>query len=149
MLSPQTLAKDIEITDDDLRAAYDQHKAEYIKPEKRSAEVISAPDEAKAAAARGRMAGRRRLGADAEGRAGRRRIGDRAGRRHRAEFPDRRTWRAAVFAAAPDAVCDPANGALGWHVVRVTKVTPGSERSFDAGEGRTARPGAGRARPPT
>ena len=36
-----------------------------------------------------------------------------------------------MFAAAPDTVTGPAKGALGWHVVRVTKVTPGSERSFD------------------
>src|SRR5579872_692309 len=48
VLSPQTLAKDITITDADLKAAYEQHKAEYVKPAKRSAEVISVPDEAKA-----------------------------------------------------------------------------------------------------
>ena len=36
VLSPQTLAKDIPITDDDLRAIYNQRKAEYVTPEKRS-----------------------------------------------------------------------------------------------------------------
>ena len=46
------------------------------------------------------------------------------------EFPDADLARA-VFAATPDAVSEPAKGALGWHVIRVTKVSPGSERSFD------------------
>ena len=33
VLSPQTLAKDIPVTDADLQAAYQQHKADYVKPE--------------------------------------------------------------------------------------------------------------------
>jgi peptidyl-prolyl cis-trans isomerase D len=37
-----------------------------------------------------------------------------------------------VFAATPDMVTAPAKGGLGWHIVRVTMVTPGSEQSFDA-----------------
>ena len=49
-LSPQSLASEITVTDDELHAAYDEHKADYRTPEKRSAEVISAPDEAKARA---------------------------------------------------------------------------------------------------
>ena len=44
--------------------------------------------------------------------------------------PRCRTWRRAVFAAAPDTVTGPDKGALGWHVVRVTKVTPGSEHEL-------------------
>lgn len=130
-LSPQTLAKDIAITDDDLRAAYDQHKAQYIKPEKRSAEVVSAPDETKAAA----LAAEWRGGADwpqmqkAAQEAGGSAVAlDDATER---EFPDTDLART-VFAATPNTVSDPAKGALGWFVIRVTRVSPGSERSFDA-----------------
>jgi peptidyl-prolyl cis-trans isomerase D len=47
------------------------------------------------------------------------------------EFPDTDLART-VFAAAPNTVTAPAKGALGWHIVRVTNVTPGSEQSFDA-----------------
>ena len=47
-LSPQSLSSEITVTDDELRSAYEEHKADYVTPEKRSAEVISAPDEAKA-----------------------------------------------------------------------------------------------------
>ena len=46
------------------------------------------------------------------------------------EFPDADLART-VFAATPDTVTGPAKGALGWRIVRVTKVTPGSEQSFD------------------
>ena len=47
-MSPQSLSSEITVTDAELHAAYDEHKPEYVTPEKRSAEVISAPDEAKA-----------------------------------------------------------------------------------------------------
>jgi peptidyl-prolyl cis-trans isomerase D len=50
VLSPQTLAADIPISDADLHAAYEQRKAEYVTPAKRTADVISSPDEAKARA---------------------------------------------------------------------------------------------------
>ena len=59
-LSPQSLGSQVTVTDDELRAAYEEHKATYQTPEKRSAEVISAPDEAKARA----LADKWRGGAD-------------------------------------------------------------------------------------
>jgi peptidyl-prolyl cis-trans isomerase D len=130
VLSPETLAKDIPITDADVQAAYDQHKSLFIKPEKRSAEVISVPDETKAAA----LAATWRGGADW---AAMQKAAQDAGGSAVAlddatepEFPDADLARG-VFAAAPDAVSDPTKGALGWYVVRVTKVTPGSTQSFD------------------
>src|SRR5215472_358910 len=50
VLSPQTVAKDVTITDDDLKAAYQQHRADYVTPAKRSVQVVSITDEAKAKA---------------------------------------------------------------------------------------------------
>jgi peptidyl-prolyl cis-trans isomerase D len=130
VLSPETLAKDIPITDADVQAAYDQHQALFIKPEKRSAEVISVPDEAKATA----LAATWRAGANwpamqkaAQDAGGSAVALDDATER---EFPDADLARS-VFAATPDAVSDPGKGALGWHIVRVSKVTPGSTQSFD------------------
>ena len=96
VLSPQTLAKDITITDADLQAAYEQHKAEYVKPPKRSAEVISVTDEAKAKALADTVARRRRLGGDAEGGAGRRRLGDCARRCDGAAVSERRPGKRSV-----------------------------------------------------
>jgi peptidyl-prolyl cis-trans isomerase D len=130
VLSPQTLANDVEITDDDLRAAYNQHRARYVRPEKRSAEVASVPDKAKAAV----LAAEWRGGADwpsiqkAAQEAGGSAVAlDDATER---EFPGVDLARA-VFATPPEAVSDPVQGGAGWLVVRVTRVTPGNERPFD------------------
>ncbi|HEX2939938.1 MAG TPA: peptidylprolyl isomerase, partial [Rhodopila sp.] len=49
-LTPQSLESDVKITDAELHAAYDEHKSDYLIPPKRSAQVITAPDEAKATA---------------------------------------------------------------------------------------------------
>jgi peptidyl-prolyl cis-trans isomerase D len=130
VLSPETLAKDIPLTDADVQAAYDQHKSLFVKPEKRSAEVISVPDETKAAALASTWRGEadwaamQKAAQDAGGTAVA--LDDATAQ----EFPDADLARG-VFAAAPDAVPEPTKGALGWYVVRVTKVTPGSTQSFD------------------
>jgi peptidyl-prolyl cis-trans isomerase D len=130
VLSPQTLAKDIPITDDDLRAAYEQRKADYVTPEKRSAQVVSAADEAKARA----LADQWRGGADwAVMQAAAQKDGASAVALDDAtpqEFPDTDLAKA-VFAAPADAVSDPVKGALGWYVLKVVKVTPGTARTFD------------------
>ncbi len=134
VLSPQTLARDIPVSDADLQAAYQQHKADYVKPEKRSAEVVSVGDETKAKALaeswRGGAdwAAMQKAAQDAGGSAIA--LDDSAER----EFPDADLAHS-VFGAAPDAVVGPVKGTGTWHVVKVTKVTPGSDRSFDDGEG--------------
>jgi peptidyl-prolyl cis-trans isomerase D len=66
VLSPETLAKDIPITDAELRTAYDARKAQYVKPERRSVQVIQVPDATKAQA----LAGEWRSGSAAGGAAG-------------------------------------------------------------------------------
>ena len=130
ILSPQTLARDIPVTDADLHAAYDQHRADYVTAEKRSVQVITAPDEAKAQA----LATAWRGGADwaamqkdaqTQG-ASAVQLDDAT----QALFPDPDLGRA-VFAANPDTISAPIKGALGWFVSKVTKVAPGTTRSFD------------------
>ncbi len=129
-LSPQTLSSEITVTDADLQAAYDAAKSEYQKPEKRSAEVISAPDEAKARA----LAEKWRGGADwtamqaAAQAAGASGITQEDATRVQFPDPDLAT---AVFAAPPDTVSQPVKGQLGWFVVKVTKVTGGAVTSFN------------------
>ncbi len=130
VLSPETLAKDIAVSDDDLRAFYEAHRSDYVAPAKRSAEVISTPDEGKAQA----LAAAWRGGADwakmqqeaqAQGAAAVA-LDDAT----EAEFPSPELGRA-VFAAPEGSIGDPLHGPLGWTIVRVTKSTPGSEKSFD------------------
>jgi peptidyl-prolyl cis-trans isomerase D len=130
ILAPETLAKGVEVPEEDLRAAYEQRKAEFQSPERRSAEVISAPDEATAH----RLAAAWRGGADwtkmqEEAKAAGATaiaLDDATG----AEFPAAELA-TAVFTAPPDTVSDPVQTPLGWDVVQVTKVTPGVDRSFD------------------
>ncbi len=131
ILSPESLAKEITVTDAELHTAYDQRAADYIKPPRRSAQVISVGDESKAAA----LANQWRAGADwaamekAAQEAGASAIQlDDAGEQ---EFPDAALAKT-VFAAAPDTVSEPLKTALGWQVVKVVKVVPGSVQSFDA-----------------
>ncbi len=130
VLSPQTLAKDIPISDADLQAAYEQRKAQYVTPARRSAEVISVADAAKAKALAETWRGgadwpaMQRAAQDAGGSA----IALDDATEH--EFPDAELGRS-VFGATPDTVTGPDQGALGWHIVRVIKASPGSEQSFE------------------
>jgi peptidyl-prolyl cis-trans isomerase D len=130
-LSPQSLASEINVTDDDLRAEYEARKAQFTTAERRSAQVISAPDEAKAKALAERWRGTpdwaaMQAAATADGASALSQ--DDA---TRVQFPDPDLAKA-VFAASADTVSDPVKGALGWFVVKVTKITPGSETSFEA-----------------
>lgn len=130
VLSPQTLAKEIPITEDDVRAVYNQHKAEFITPEKRSAQVISIADETRLRALAEQWNG----GADWTAmQAAVQRDGASAvalDDASQTEFPDPDLAKA-VFAAPTDQVSSPVKGAFGWYVMKVTKVTPGSEKTFD------------------
>ncbi|HYZ23451.1 MAG TPA: peptidyl-prolyl cis-trans isomerase [Rhodopila sp.] len=129
-LTPQSLASDIQVSDDELHAAYDEHRSEYVTPAKRSAEVISAPDEAKAKA----LAEQWRNGADwaAMQKAAQADGASAITQDDAAEvqFPDPDLAKA-VFAAQQDQVADPVKGALGWFVVEVTRITPGKDTSFE------------------
>lgn len=129
-LSPQSLASEITITDDELRSAYQERKAEFVTPAKRSAEVISTPDAAKAQA----LAARWRTTPDwpamqaaAQSEGASAITEDDA---TEVQFPDPDLAKA-VFSASLDAVGAPVKGALGWFVVKVSKIVPGSETTFE------------------
>ncbi len=130
VLSPATLAPDITITDQDLRAAYDSRKADYTTIARRSAEVITTTDETKATA----LADKWRAGADwpamqaAATAAGASAITQDDATQ--TQFPDPDLAKA-VFNAQPDTVPPPIKGALGWFVIRVTKATEGGVEPFD------------------
>ena len=129
-LSPQSLAPEIAITDEDLHTAYDEHKADYVTQEKRSAQVISAQDEAKAVA----LAAKWRTGADWTAmQAAAQADGAAAITQDDApevQFPDPDLAKA-VFSAPADAVSAPVHGQMGWFVVKVTKIAAGSVTGFD------------------
>lgn len=129
-LSPDSLASEIKVSDDELRSYYQEHHADYVTTPKRSAQVISVGDEAKAKT----LAETWRGGADwtamqkAAKDAGASAIEQDDATK--VQFPDPDLAKA-VFAAPADTVGDPVKGQLGWFVVKVTKIVPGGETTFD------------------
>jgi peptidyl-prolyl cis-trans isomerase D len=150
VLSPETLAKDIPITDADLRKAYDAQRAQYVKPERRSVQVVQAPDEAKAQTLATQWQGNAGQGNAGQGGAGQGGAGqggaDWAAMQTAAQaaggsavelddsvesgLPGEALGKAA-FAASADAVSAPIQGLGGWQVIKVTKITPGATQTFD------------------
>jgi peptidyl-prolyl cis-trans isomerase D len=130
ILSPDTIAREIEVSDDDIKAYYEQHKAEYVTPEKRSAEVIVTQDEDAAK----KLAAQWTAGADwaamqkAAQEAGGSAVNLDDATKQDFPSPDLAN---AVFAAAPDTTAGPIKSPFGWQVLRVTKVTPGASRALD------------------
>jgi peptidyl-prolyl cis-trans isomerase D len=129
VLSPETVGRDLTVSEDDIKAAYEQRRAAFSKPEKRSAEIVGAPTEQAAQA----LADQWRGGADwAAMQAAAQKDGGSAIELTDAakiEFPTTELGDA-VFAAAPDAVSEPIKTPLAWQVVKVVKVTPGDERTL-------------------
>jgi len=128
-LSPDVLAKSIKVPEAALRTAYEERQAEYHKPERRSAQILLVPDEAKAAA----LAAQWRAGANwTEIQQAAKTAGATAvslADALPAEFPDP-VLAKAVFAAPPETVVGPISTPLGWHVLEVTTITPGTNTSF-------------------
>jgi peptidyl-prolyl cis-trans isomerase D len=129
VLSPQTLSGDAQVSDADITAAYEARKAEFNTAEKRSVQVLLAQDETAAK----RLAAAWQQGADW---ASIQKQADAAGASGvelddatEAEFPAPELGHA-VFAASPGTVPTPVHSALGWHVLKVTKVSPGTSRSL-------------------
>jgi peptidyl-prolyl cis-trans isomerase D len=127
-LSPRTLAPEITVTEDDLKAWYDQHRTEFVTTAKRSSQVISVSDEAKALAEQWRGgAGWATMQKAAAGQgAGAVTFDDAVP----SQFPDPDLAKA-VFAAPADTVSDPVRGALGWFVIKVTKATAGQDKTLE------------------
>jgi peptidyl-prolyl cis-trans isomerase D len=130
VLSPETLAKEIAVSDDDLKGAWEQHKAEFSKPERRSVQVILTQDEAEAKHLAEEWSG----GADwatmqqeaAKTAAAPVELSDAT----QTEFPAPELGDA-VFATPLDVVPPPVHSALGWHVLKVTKIVDGGAKTFE------------------
>jgi peptidyl-prolyl cis-trans isomerase D len=126
LLSPDTVAQDVTITDAELQAAYQARKSEYVTPEKRGVEVLLVPDEARAHA----LAAQWAAGADW---ATMQKLPDvspvELNDAAEPDFPAPELGRA-VFSAPAGVVAAPVHSALGWHVFKVTAIVPGTSKSF-------------------
>lgn len=123
-LTADAIAKDIQITDEQVRAAYDERAGDYQVPERRSVAMAVFDDEAKAkAAAEAAKAGSLADAAKANGSEAV--TLDNVRKDELPEIGD------AAFALKQGEVSAPLKSALGWHVVTVTAIQPPTERSFD------------------
>lgn len=123
-LSADEIAKDIQIPDNELRAAYDERADELGTPERRTVEMVLADDEAKAkqiaeaAKTKGLTAAAKDAGTDVI-------TLDNVTRNELPEIGD------AAFALAQGAVSDAVRSGLGWHVLTVTAIQPGATKTFE------------------
>lgn len=129
-LTPDEFAKSITISDDDAKKVFEQRRERYATPERRQVLQIPFPnaDEAKAASERIKagtsfedIAKERKLTtADIDlGTVAKSSIGDSA-------LAD------AAFALAPNTVSEPVKGTLTTALLKVTKVEPGTNPSFES-----------------
>lgn len=128
VLSPDTVASQIPATDEELHRLYDAQRERFHQPERRSVQIVTAPDEAAAQAVATIWKG----GATWE------QVQQAAKGSAAVEFNDARpsslpsdALQKLVFSAEPEAVQGPARTETGWVVARVTKVTAPRDVSFE------------------
>lgn len=122
IIRPDDLAENIEVSDERLEEEYRSRLDEFQTPERRAVEQLLFSDESEAKTAYDRIQGGEdfaNVGADVLP----------LGTVTKAELP-LEALRDGAFALAPGLASAPINTALGWHIVRVTKIEPGSTSSF-------------------
>ncbi len=129
-LTPDELAKKIDVSDDDAKKVFEQRRERYATPEKRQVLQIPFPNADEAKAARDRITAgtsfediakeRKLTPADIDlGNVAKSSIGDSA-------LAD------AAFALAPGTVSEPVKGTLVTALLKVTKVEPGTNPTYES-----------------
>ncbi|MEI6557081.1 MAG: SurA N-terminal domain-containing protein [Rhodospirillaceae bacterium] len=125
LIGVDELAKTIEITEDEIKVAYDQRADEFQTGERRSFVQVLAETEDKARAVAEKA---RALKGDLEAAA--RAEGLEAGSLGPATEADLPEIGASVFALEAGVIPDAFKSDLGWHVVKVTKIEPAQTRTL-------------------
>ena len=128
-VSPEDIAKTIEVSDQDAKRTYELRQSRYTVPERRQVQQISFPNAEEADAASKRIAEGLRFDALAA----ERKLTDKdidLGTVTRAEMIDPVTADAA-FGLAQGAVSAPVSGRFSTAIVRVVKIEPGSTKPFE------------------
>jgi len=128
-LSPAELAKPDAVSDADAKTYFDQHQDQYGTPEKRELHQMVFPDEAKAAAARDEIAKGKSFTEVATER-GLKAADVDVGVVTQKQIIDPAAAQA-VFALPLNEVSQPVKGRFGTLLLLVTKIEPGSQKSFD------------------
>jgi peptidyl-prolyl cis-trans isomerase D len=127
-IDPQDLAPAISISEEDLAKAYEAHRADYGTPEKRTIQQLTFATLEEAKAAKQRL----NQGTDFLTLAQEKGLQEKditLGDRSRGEIADKAIADTA-FALASGTVSEPVQGRLAIALLRVTKVTPATEKPF-------------------
>lgn len=127
-ISPQDVAKDVKVTDAQLRQQYEAQKAQYVIPEKRELEQITFPDLASAKAARAKLTSGTSF-ADLAKQRGFSPADIQIGSLTKSDLGERGD---AVFALPKDGVTQPLKAPVGYALIHVVSITPGLNKSLDA-----------------
>ncbi|MDA8231735.1 MAG: peptidyl-prolyl cis-trans isomerase [Magnetospirillum sp.] len=125
LLRPADVDGQIQVTDAMIRDEYDQRSAEFIIPERRQVSQVVAPDAASADKAAALVKQGKDLPAIAAAVGGH--VVD-LGNVEKADLPE--GLGDSVFAQKPGTVAGPVKTSLGWHIVKVTGITPGHTRAL-------------------
>ena len=131
-IRPDEVAKEIDVTDADVRTEYDANKAQYEVAEQREVQQIVFPDKASADAAAARIKTpedfatvARERGLSAQDLT----LGTVTASGMDPRLAD------AVFKVAEGATTQPVQGPFGWVILRAAKVVPGQSKTFEEVEG--------------
>lgn len=126
-IGPDDVAKQVQVTDAQLHQTYDMRKDIYVIPEQRDIQRINFPTEAAAKAARAKID----AGAKFEDIAKSRGMSDTDLNLGSLKETDLANQGPAAFALPLNGVSQPVKFTFGWSLLRVTKITAGSTRTFD------------------
>jgi peptidyl-prolyl cis-trans isomerase D len=129
VLTPSEIATWTQISDDDVRKAYEERRATFATPERRELQQIVFPNAEEAKAAAEQLA----KGTTFAQLAAERKISEKdlnLGLLTKSAILDKAVAEAA-FALQDGGVSAPVEGRFGWSLVRVSKIEPGKERSYE------------------
>jgi len=127
-LTPDDVMSKVAVSDKDLQNEYELRKDQYQIPEKRAVEQITFPDEKSAAAASAQIEQGTSFDAIATAR-GLKSSDIQLGELQEADLGAERGK--AAFALSAGGVSKPVKGAFGFVLLRVTKIVPGQNKSFN------------------
>ncbi|MFY8107016.1 MAG: SurA N-terminal domain-containing protein [Elstera sp.] len=129
VLDAAAVAEQVQVTEKDLRAAFDTRIDEFQQPERRLIEQVLVSDEAAAKAITDKLAAGvdfPTVAVEAGQSADSLVLGDIT----KNDLPDPALG-AAAFSLAEPGVTAPVKTAFGWHILRVVAITPGVEANFE------------------
>lgn len=130
VLGPEDLVEEIEVSDADVRAAYDSRIDSYRKPEQRRIEQLLAADEAVIRRAAEMVAGGQSFEATAAAMKADGVERSEVGPLARGDLPA--SLDEAAWGLAEGAVSAPVQSAFGWHLLRASSIEPEETRPFEA-----------------